>query len=141
MLPLRYASRWRIASIVILMLVLSAALIPAAWLWPDSGDLVTWLVHADKWAHGLTFVLLAIWFSGQYQRRSYWRIAVGLIAFGMLIEVAQAQLSYRSAEWLDMAADVTGIIIGLAVALAGLGGWTVWVESRLVKDRIDVDVG
>jgi VanZ family protein len=141
MLPLRHARRWRLASIILLTLVLLAALIPAAWFWPDSGDLVTWLVHADKWAHGLTFALLAIWFSGQYRRRSYWRIATGLIAFGMLIEAFQAVLSYRSAEWLDMVADVTGIVIGLGVALAGLGGWSVWVENRLGRNRVEADVG
>jgi len=141
MLPLRYASHWRFASFILLAIVLLATLIPAAWLWQDSGDVISWLLHADKWAHGVTFAVLAIWFSGQYRRTSYWRIAVGLIAFGMLIEVIQATLSYRSAEWLDMFADVAGITVGLAAALAGLGGWSVWVENRFGRDGVEVDAG
>lgn len=141
MLPLRYAGRWRFVSIILLIAVLLATLIPAAWFWPDSGDLITWLLHADKWAHGVTFALLAIWFSGQYRRTSYWRIAVGLIAFGMLIEAFQAALSYRSAEWFDMFADVAGIAVGLGAAMAGLGGWSVWVENKFGSDRVEVDAG
>lgn len=129
MLPLRYAPRWRIASILLLLAVLAATLVPAVWLWHDAVGLVSWLAAFDKWAHVVTFVILAVWFSGQYRPRSYWRIAVGLTAFGMLIEICQRQVGYRSAEWTDLAADVVGILAGLAIALAGAGGWSLRVES------------
>jgi len=94
MLPLRFAGRWRAASIVLLVAVLAATMMPAVWLWPDKPGFVSWFVHADKWLHGLTFVLLAVWFSGQYQRRSYWRIGIGLIAFGVFIEACQRMVEY-----------------------------------------------
>lgn len=139
MLPLRYADRWRTASIVLLLLVLTATLLPAVWLWPDQTDLVSWIAHADKWVHGMIFALLAIWFAGQYARRSYWRIGIGLIAFGALIESCQGLVSYRSAEWLDIAADTAGIAVGLGIALAGLGGWSVWVENRLQGSEVVSD--
>lgn len=132
MLPLRFAGRWKTASLVLLLLVLAATLMPAVWFWSDKQDLASWLRHADKWMHGATFVFLAVWFAGQYRPQSYWRIAVGLLAFGGLIEVCQKAVSYRSAEWLDLAANVAGIGIGLAIALVGLGGWCVWFENRFV---------
>lgn len=113
---------------------------PAVWFWQDRGDLVSWFVHADKWLHGLIFALLAIWFAGQYRRRSYWRIGLGLIAFGALIELSQSFVTYRSAEWLDMIADVAGIAVGLSVALAGLGGWSIWVENRMSRVKVEADV-
>lgn len=131
MLPLRYARRWRTASIVLLVLVLAATLMPAIWFWPQKVGVVSWFVHADKWLHGLTFVLLAVWFAGQYQRRTYWLIGLGLIAFGAAIEVCQRMLSYRSAEVMDMAANGAGIVVGLGIALAGLGGWSLRVENWL----------
>ena len=139
MLPLRFAGRWRTASIILLVGVLAATLMPAMWFWPDKAGLISWFVHADKWLHGLTFVFLAVWFAGQYQPRSYWRIGVGLVAFGALIEVCQRMVTYRSADWLDFAADIGGIGVGLGIALAGLGGWSLWVENWLAPARVETD--
>jgi len=141
MLPLRYAARWRTASIVLLVLVLAATMVPAVWIWPDERQFVTWFVAMDKWLHGITFVVLAIWFAGQYRPRSYWRIGIGLIFFGVFIEVCQRLVAYRSADVLDIAADVAGITIGLAVATAGLGGWSLWVENRLARNKVEAGIG
>lgn len=135
MLPLRYAHRWRAAGLFLLILVLFATLMPAVWLWPDRREYVAWFVNVDKWLHGITFVILAVWFAGQYRPRSYWRIGIGLTLFGMLIEMCQRLVSYRSAEWFDVAADAAGIVVGLAVAMAGLGGWSLWVEKWLLKRK------
>ena len=135
MLPLRYVGHWRIAGFMLLAIVLLASMMPAAWEWPDRKELVNWLAHADKWLHGMAFAALAVWFAGQYHRRSYWRIAVGLLAFGGLIEVCQRMVTYRSSEWLDLAANAAGITVGLAAALAGLGGWSLWLENRLVGSQ------
>ena len=123
MLPLRYAPRWRAASAVLLLLVLAGAMMPAIWLWPDRARIGDWLQHLDKWAHVLAFAFLAVWFAGQYHRGAYWRIAIGLVAYGILIELCQRAVGYRSAEWLDLAADVIGIATGLVIGLAGAGGW------------------
>jgi len=140
MLPLRYAARWRTASIILLMLVLVMTLVPADWFWSDRGEFNAWFTHADKWLHGIAFVFLAIWFAGQYRPRSYWRIGIGLIFFGMLIEACQRLVTYRSAEWFDIVADVAGITVGLVVATAGLGGWSVWVENQLAKSKVEAGI-
>ncbi len=141
MLPLRYAARWQVASIMLLVLVLAATLMPVVWFWPDRHGFSAWFLHVDKWMHGITFVILAIWFAGQYRRESYWRIGVGLIMFGVLIEVCQRLVTYRSAEWFDVAADVAGIAVGLVVALVWLGGWSLWLENRLVASKASVRGG
>lgn len=129
MLPLKYASRWRMASIVLMVAVTMATLTPAVWFWPDRMHFVNWVGGFDKWAHLLTFLVLTTWFTGLYSRQSYWRIAFGLFIFGSLIELGQRWVGYRSADLLDLAANVIGIIAGLGVALAGAGGWSQWVES------------
>lgn len=133
MLPLRYTQRWRAAGFLLLLLVLAATLMPAFWLLDDSKEFVTWFMDIDKWLHTLTFMFLAVWFAGQYARRSYWRIATGLVLFGILIEVCQRMVSYRSAEWYDLAADVAGIFIGLAIARLGMGGWSLRAENWLTQ--------
>lgn len=130
MLPLRHTNWWRAASAGLLALVLAAAIMPAVWFWPDRIEIALWIGQIDKWAHALIFFFLALWFAGQYRPRSYWRIALGLLAFGVFIEVCQRLVGYRSAEWLDLAADVAGIIAGLLLAAAGLGGWCQRLEAR-----------
>jgi VanZ family protein len=131
MLPLRYADRWRLASMILLLIVLVSMLMPVMWFWPDRRELVSWFIGVDKWLHGLTFVVLAVWFAGQYRRRSYWRIGVGLIFFGMFIEACQRLVTYRSADWFDVVANTAGIVTGLLVATAGVGGWSLRVEEWL----------
>jgi VanZ family protein len=129
MLPLRFPALWRAASAFLLFAVLLAAMMPAIWWWSNPAKLVKWAGNVDKWAHILTFSVLALWFAGQYRTRSYWRIAAGLLAFGMLIEFCQRFVSYRSAEWFDVGADCIGIVAGLLLALAGFGGWAQTLEA------------
>ena len=133
MLPLRYARRWRIGGVFLLASVLAFALVPADWFWPDSLDSL--FPVSDKWVHGITFMALALWFSGQYARHSYWRLITGLVAFGLLIEVTQRMVSYRTADWMDLLADLVGVGFGMAIALVGTGGWCLrfeeWLQNRI----------
>lgn len=133
MLPLRYARRWQVAGVLVLLSVFAATVMPAVWLWPSTS--VKMLFSADKWLHGVTFAALAMWFSGQYARRSYWRIGLGLLIFGIIIELCQRMLTFRSAELADVGANAAGIVVGLSIALAGFGGWSLRVESWLSRRR------
>lgn len=135
MLPLRYTGRWRAAGILLLLLVLVATLMPAVWFLTDTREFVTWFMDIDKWLHAITFLILTVWFAGQYERRAYWRIAVGLVLFGVFIEMCQRMVSYRSAEWYDLGADVAGIAAGLVVAWFGMGGWSMRAEQWLMQRR------
>ncbi|MDZ7768467.1 MAG: VanZ family protein [Woeseiaceae bacterium] len=131
MLPLRYRMRWRVAGVAVLAISFAVALMPA--LWPKVS--VRDIMLLDKWLHGFAFVLLALWFSGQYARSSYWRVAAGLLAFGALIEICQYFTYHRSAEWADFYADAAGIAGGLALAMLGPGGWSLRFEQWLSPER------
>lgn len=129
MLPLSYPFRWRLAGILLLLFVLGLALAPDIWPWPGlTGS--RWQL-SDKWMHGITFAVLAIWYAGQYARRYYGILAIGLLLFGVLIEACQSMLSYRTAESGDLVADVLGIAAGVLIALAGVGGWSLRFENWL----------
>jgi len=131
MLSLKYRRSWQIAGLLLLGLSMTAALLPEFRFWYfDPAKLFS---YSDKVLHVATFAFLASWFCGQYDRHSYWRIVLGLIAFGALIELIQSMLSYRTSEWLDMYADGIGIAIGLCIALLGAGGWSLRVEQWLDK--------
>lgn len=135
MLPLRFPLGWQVASVILLLLVLAAAIMPSLWFLIDGAPLRFWFASFDKWAHMVTFAFLAVWFAGQYRKQAYWRVALGLFSFGLLIEVCQAFVQYRSSEWLDVAADLAGITVGLIVALAGAGGWALQVEAWYARAR------
>lgn len=129
MLPLRYSRVWRAVGVFILAAVFVGTILPSMGFWPDVAFSV--LVAFDKWQHAFAFLILALWFSGQYEKRFYWRIGLGLLIFGGVIEVIQRSLAYRTADIADMVANVVGISAGLALAVAGLGGWSQRVEGWL----------
>lgn len=133
MLPLRYHRRWQIAGAVVLLGVFAATLIPAFWIWPNIARVT--LFAMDKWLHGITFLCLAVWFSGQYSRKRYIRIGMGLFVFGIIIELCQRMVSYRTAELMDLVADTVGIMVGLAIASVGVGGWSLRFEERGARRR------
>ena len=133
MLPLRYTRHWQIAGAFVLLTVFVAAVIPAFWDWPEISYRT--LFAFDKWLHAVTFLVLAVWFSGQYARRAYWRVALGLLAFGIAIELCQRMISYRTADLNDLMANVVGIVLGIGIALAGFGGWSLRIENWLLARR------
>lgn len=130
MLALRHQSQWRLTGWALLAAVFALALLPPGWLWPGDVSVSGWLPASDKWAHGVTFAALAIWFSGQYEKRDLVRVAFGLIVFGGVIEVCQGAVGYRSMEFLDFAADAAGVLVGTLLAALRFAGWSVDVESR-----------
>jgi VanZ family protein len=127
MLPLRYPGRWNIAGGLILAIVLAMAFLPAF------NSAAPGIPEFDKWLHGLVFLLLTVWFTGQYARRFYVFVLLGLFAYGALIEVGQALIPYRTAEWGDLAADCVGVIVGILIATAVSGGWSLQAEAWLEK--------
>jgi len=109
-------------------LVLYSTLMPAR-------ALPVLVIVNDKMAHGLAFVALMAWFCGVFEMRFAPLVAVALLCLGILIELLQQQLTYRSAELADSRADIAGIGVGWALAAAGLQRWAARVESWIVPNH------
>jgi VanZ family protein len=74
----------------------------------------------DKLRHLAAFCVLA-WVAVQgwgHGRAAGWRIGTALLAFGVFIELVQAQVPGRHASLADVAADAAGIGLGLLAARA-----------------------
>lgn len=101
---------WR-ALLVLLLLVIS-------WLAfgprPPAGIDTGW----DKANHLLAFATLAL-VSGLSGVRRSSAIALGLLGYGVFIELVQSQVPGRSAEAADVLADMAGVGLGLLL-LGGL---------------------
>lgn len=121
---LRYRRSWMLLGLAIAAFITVVCLVPSRDL-PD-------LRLSDKLEHILAYVALSFWFASVVVRRDYLGLALALVAFGGLIELLQGWMGLgRTADWLDLRADVIGIAIGMALALTPLGGWARWVEARM----------
>jgi VanZ family protein len=84
----------------------------------------------DKWEHTIAYALLTLWFTGIYPKTSYWKIGGAMFVLGVAIEFAQGAMPFgRQADIRDIGANTLGIVIGLMLALIGVGGWAQKVES------------
>ena len=135
MLPLRHARRWQVASALLLLVVLVAALMPVVWFWDDRISALRWFNNVDKWLHGVTFFVLAVWFTGMFSRNRYGQIAIGLLLFGVMIEGCQYLVAYRTADWTDAGANAAGILLGTTLALLGTGGWCERFEDHWASNK------
>jgi VanZ family protein len=68
---------------------------------------------SDKLNHLLAFIQLTIVTRLAWPELSRIWIALGVMGFGLAIEVTQAQLPYRDFSLMDLAADGVGTAIGL----------------------------
>ena len=125
MRSLRYSYLWLFGGVCLIGLLLYMTLMPSV---PGA------ILLNDKLAHGITFMVLMVWFSGIVEMRFSSLVAVVRLCLGILIELAQQQLTYRSAELADGLADMTGIGVGWVLAVFGLQYWAVWIESLIVSD-------
>jgi VanZ family protein len=76
----------------------------------------------DKAQHALGFAALAYCGLAGYARRTS-RVVLGLVVFGMAIEVLQHLSGWRHGDWLDWVADCAGLSMGWLVR-AGSIRWT-----------------
>ena len=123
-LPLRHRTAWLAAVAVLVATIATGSLVPATTV----ESIGVW----DKFQHAGAYFVLTVMLVGIVERRAYPLAGVGALLFGGLIEIAQGTLTTtRVMDWHDLVANSTGIVAALGCAWLGLGGWALWVESRL----------
>jgi VanZ family protein len=101
---------WSAAMVCAVMTVTVLTLLPADRLPPV--PLFNWW---DKAQHALAFGVLTVIARLGWPKGSAWRQALGLVAYGVLIEIAQAATGWRHGEVADALADAVGVVAGLGV--------------------------
>jgi VanZ family protein len=101
----------------------------------------------DKVSHILAFYVLAFLLDFSVPERPFnLKLAVALLGFGLLIELIQYFIPYRSCSLLDLAADAIGIALYWAslvlVQKVGLGKRSrpVVAHGRMATDSTDLPV-
>ena len=90
---------------------------------PDMG-----VQGGDKAGHFLAYGLLMLWFVQVYPMKRWWRLAVGFVALGVLLEVLQGLSGQRSFEYADMLANSVGVVLGWLLGNTYFGSFFTTLE-------------
>ncbi|MDH3760101.1 MAG: VanZ family protein [Gammaproteobacteria bacterium] len=114
---------WYLLGVLMLIVVGALSLLPM----PEVGV-------SDKLSHVVTYVFLAGWFS---LLAPDWRAlaatVIGLMAYGILLELLQGMTTYRYLEWADMVANGSGIVIGALFYFTPLTRVLALVDRKLAR--------
>jgi VanZ family protein len=86
----------------------------------------------DKFSHLVTYFFLGGWFSLLAVNRAAlgWTI-IGLIAYGILLELLQGMTAHRYAEWGDVLANASGTLAGILLYFSPLPRLLRYIDSKL----------
>jgi len=126
MLPLRYPRLWMMPGWLLVAGVVLGSVIP------DTPLRV--FEFSDKFQHALSYGLLMLRFAGLYSRNRYPWIALSVLLLGVVLEIVQSRLPYRTFDPLDILADAGGVLVGFGLSFWLLAGWCMQIE-RLLASR------
>jgi VanZ family protein len=127
LLSLRHPRLWLVLGWILVALAVIVSLVPSHDL-PSLGGI------SDKWEHVVGYAGLTLWFAGIYPKARYPMIGVALLVMGIVIEGLQGAMKLgREADLRDVYANVVGIVCGLTLAFAWLGGWAQRLEALTEK--------
>lgn len=125
MLPLKYPRIWLAMGWLLVGLAIVGSLLPVE---PDAP-----VFRFDKLVHMSTYAVIMIWFAGIYRPVFYAVIAICLVVLGLTLEGIQALLPLRFFDVADLVANLSGIAVGLAIALLLLRGWCQRCEAWITR--------
>ena len=118
-----YRNLWVAVGWALVLAVVYLSLVPSAPSLP--GGL------GDKGGHVLAYASLMFWFACLYAGRARLIFAIGLSVMGLVMELLQGLGNHRSAEPMDMVANILGIIIGWTLVRTRAGGILVRFDAWL----------
>ena len=118
---LKLVKIWYLLGGIMLLMVGVVSLMPV----PDVGV-------NDKFSHLITYFFLGGWFGLLAASRTtlVWTI-IGLIAYGMLLELLQGMTAHRYAEWGDVLANASGTFVGALLYFSPLPRLLKYVDGKL----------
>ena len=124
--PLPHRRLWTVLGFVLVIAVTISSLAPGLGTPPVHGF--------DKVEHVGAYFVLMLWFAGLQPRRTWLRVALALLAMGVVLELAQdAMHMQRTADPRDVLANATGIALGATLAAFGLAAWPYRLETWLAR--------
>ncbi|MFQ5449644.1 MAG: hypothetical protein ACE5E9_03395 [Nitrospinaceae bacterium] len=72
--------------------------------------------ESDMFAHLTAYFILMLWFARIYPPNYYPLLGIGFISLGIALEIIQGFEGFRAFEYIDIAANSAGILLGWFVA-------------------------
>ena len=118
---LRLLKLWYLLGVLMMLFVAAVSLMP-----------VTGVGASDKLLHIVTYFVLGGWFGLLAPSRMalIWS-AIGLMLFGILLELLQGLTGYRYAEWGDVLANGSGILAGVLLYFTPLVRILAFIDQKL----------
>lgn len=120
---LRYTGLWLGIGIVMMLIILVFSLISL----PQEVEDFMW---SDKLMHGVAYAGLMGWFAQLYKNDlARLILLLGLIGFGVSIELLQGLTPTRQFEFLDMVANASGVLLAWSLSYTFFGTILERIES------------
>lgn len=116
---------WLSVGWLLIALVVYVSLIPA----PPSIDITA----GDKVAHVFAYATLTLWFLQLYPVNRQPILAIGFIMMGITLELLQELTASRSFEYLDIAANAGGVVLGWVLGKTRLSSTLRVIEKQLIR--------
>ena len=115
---------WYLLGALMLLSVAAVSLMPVP---PSVGA-------GDKLSHAVTYFVLGGWFAllASGRRVLVWS-GIGLLVFGMLLELLQGLTGYRYSEWGDVLANGGGILTGALLYFTPLTRVLALIDRKLAR--------
>ncbi len=105
MKQLKYLHLWKLISLLMIFATFFVCLMKA----PSTGVKIS---HLDKIAHFMIYFSLIVWNTQVFEKRNFKFLIFFLFLMGLLIEIIQYFLPWRSFEWQDLGVNILGTLIG-----------------------------
>jgi len=116
---------WLFTGCLLIALVVYLSLIPAL----PSIDITA----ADKVAHIFAYATLTLWFLQLYPADRRAMLVIGFIMMGIALEFLQELTASRSFEYVDIAANTGGVVLGWLLAKTRLSNTLHVIEKQLIR--------
>lgn len=121
----KFAGLWLAVGYALVVLVIVLSLVSA----PDNLELS--FPYEDKVFHAFAYFTLMTWFSQIYHDRYRRNLAaIMFILLGVILEFLQSFEPSRTAEFADMVANTTGVVLGYLLALTAVRYALINIERR-----------
>ena len=107
---LHFYNFWNLCILVSLAAITFISLTPSV---PTISDPIPFL---DKFVHIGLYFIEGLFILSVSKKNIHTHSAIFLSAFGLLMEFCQGQTAYRSFEWLDLLANIAGILMALMLS-------------------------
>lgn len=123
---LKYKPLWLTLGGLLIALIWYLSLMPNP---PDTG-----IDNGDKIEHFLAYGLLMGWFAQIYiQPKPRLWLMLGFVLMGVLLEILQGMTEFRTYSYADMAANSSGVFIGLLLSQGPLARLLQQFEQHFIK--------